>query len=76
MIRQKLHKLKSFFDLLIIFSPLALLLDNGVNKFFILFYMIYVPFLVIDHIRKQDKKNHVTVKKNVTKKRKAEAIAF
>lgn len=61
------NTLKWIFDLLIIFSPF-LLLFGGTNKFLIIFYLIYLPSLILSVIELNNKKKekNLLVEKNTT----------
>jgi hypothetical protein len=61
------NTLKWIFDLLIIFSPFLLLL-GGTNKFLVIFYLIYLPSLILSVIEFNNKKKekNLLVEKNTT----------
>lgn len=61
------NTLKWIFDLLIIFSPFLLLL-GGTNKFLVIFYLIYLPSLILSVIELNNKKKekNLLLEKNTT----------
>lgn len=65
MIRKNLETIKCVLDLMIIFAPFMLLLDNGVENFLIIFYLIYLPSLIFSVIELKYKKNDLLFKRSV-----------
>jgi hypothetical protein len=50
------------FDILIIFAPFSLLMDNGLNIFMLVFYIIYLPNLIFNIYKYiYNKKNKLSI---------------
>jgi hypothetical protein len=65
MIRKNFDTIKCILDLMIIFSPFVLLLDHGVEKFIGLFYLVYLPSLIISVMEIRYQKNESLFKKSI-----------
>jgi hypothetical protein len=47
---KRFYIVKDIFDFVIIFTPILFLFDNGVKNFLILFYLVYLPSLILSVI--------------------------
>jgi hypothetical protein len=65
MIKKKLELIKCIFDLMIVFAPFILILDNGVKNFIVIFYVIYLPSLIFNIFYKTHKKKELLFKKSI-----------
>jgi len=63
-----IYCLNLLFDLLIILTPFLLLFNNGGEKFVIIFYVIYLPSLIFNQLKKKHKKNIQLIKQKPIKK--------
>lgn len=68
MIRRNIDIIKYAFDLLIIFSPFIMLANGGINKFLIIFYLIYLPSLIVTILEMKYKKDGDLFKKSTPMK--------
>ena len=60
--------LTHLFDLLLIFAPLLLFMDNGNELFIYVFYLIYLPDLILQFIKKKFESKKSITPKHVEKK--------
>lgn len=63
--RMALRTTSCVFDIVVMLSPALLMLDNGVVKFLILFYGIYLPYLMFSCYKRYRTRNE---KKGMEKK--------
>jgi hypothetical protein len=68
MVKRNIDIIKYVFDLLIIFSPFIMLFDGGLNKFLVIFYLIYLPSLIVTILEMRYKKDTQLFKKSVPMK--------
>jgi hypothetical protein len=48
-----MKKLNNLFDFLIILSPITFFIEGGIEKYLLVFYLIYLPSLILTFYKKK-----------------------